>query len=96
MTHTVTERRLESLGSLVAEVQVIDISSLDSAGVETGVTPQHVQHVDGFAGHVRDGDGQFIAWDETNDELHLLDGAGSQVGNNSTVNDVHCVWTGQS
>lgn len=95
MTHTVVVRRLENFGSVMAEVQVVDISALDSAGVETGVGPEHITNVDGFAGHVRDGEGQFIAWDQTNDELHLLDGAGSQVGNNSEINGVHCVWTGR-
>jgi len=94
MTHTVVDRELENLGSYFAEVLEIDISSLSSAGTETGVSPNHLDDVYGFYAHVSGGTGQVISYDETNDELEVTDGSGSEVANNATINGVRVTWVG--
>jgi hypothetical protein len=95
MTHTEVSRNVENYGSLKAEVLEIDISSLDNAGVETGVSPEHLDDVQSVSSHVSGGTGEVVSWDETNDQLLLTDGAGSQVADNSTVNGVRVTFIGR-
>lgn len=98
MTHTVTDTNLFNLGSLNAEEQVLDISSLSSAGTETGVSPDDIDRVKGFIAHVgsRDdgGTGEVITYDETNNELEVTDGSGSEVADSTSIDEVHCIWIG--
>lgn len=94
MTHTVVDRQVENFGSFMAEVLEIDISALDSAGTETGVSPSHIDDVYGFVAHVSGGTGQVISWDETNNELEVTDGSGTEVANDATVNGVRVTWIG--
>jgi hypothetical protein len=95
MTHTEVRRDLRSVGNLSAETVEIDISALDSAGTETGVSPDAIDRVEFVAAHVKNGTGQRVSWDETNDELELTDGSGAEVANDATVNGVQVTFVGR-
>jgi len=99
MTNSVVDTNIESLGSLTVEEQVLDISSLSSAGTETGVSPDNIDSVIGFTGFVGarndGGTGEVVSYDATNNELEITDGAGSAVADNSSVDEVHCLWIGR-
>jgi len=94
MTHTEVKRNLRSLGNLDAEELEIDIGSLDSAGTETGVSPDAIDAVRGFYAHVSGGTGEAVSFDETNGELEITDGSGAEVGNGATINGVVVTWVG--
>lgn len=99
MTHTNTSREVESFGSLAAEVLEIDITSLDNAGTETSVSPSHVDTVLGFAGHLKDGEGDIadmdFGWNETASELHVHNGSSGDAANNLDIGPVRVTWWGR-
>lgn len=95
MTHTQVRNDLESLGSLHAEVLEIDISALDSAGTETGVSPSKIDRVFGVFTHVSGGAGEVVSWDESNSELEITDGSGAEVANDATLNGVQVTFVGK-
>lgn len=99
MTHTENSREKENFGSLTAEVLTIDISSLDAAGQENSVSPNHIDTVLGFAAHQKDaqGTGDFLfGWNETGSHLMVKNGTtdGAAV-NNAAVNETRVTWWGR-
>jgi hypothetical protein len=94
MTHTVQDVRTENWGSQMVEVQEVNITSLDSAGSESGISPGRLNEADGFVGHAEEGTGEFVSYDETNGALKILDNTGAQVTSGTDVGVVRCVWFG--
>jgi len=93
MTHTEVDHNVRSLGNLTAEELEIDIDALDSAGTETGVSPDAIDAVRGFYAHVSGGTGEVVSYDETNGALAITDGSGAEVANDASLNVV-VTWVG--
>lgn len=102
MTHTENSRDFENFGSLSAEVLEIDISALDSQGVEMSVSPSHVDTIDGFSAYnVGDtdespNDGYVFGYNETSSELLVHNvTADARAANNEAVNTTRVTWWGR-